>query len=92
MFRKGTTLIRKLVGDNAGKLKSTVISFVVDIIGDRFWKENPEIIGLKSMATYQPPNQINNVNNTAPSSPGTIGHASNGSSSQIIIVNSNQVK
>lgn len=93
MFRKGTTLIRKLVSDNTGKLKSAIILLVDDIIGDRFWKENPEIIGLKSMATYQRPNQTNNVNNTAPSSPSAIGHTTNnGSSSQVIIVNSNQVK
>lgn len=55
MFRKGTTLIRKLVLNEMGRLKPTVVPLTDDIIGDRFWKENPEVIGLKSLGTYQPP-------------------------------------
>ena len=62
LFRKGTTLIRKLVPDGTGRLKPAVVPLVDDIIGDRFWKENPEVLGLKSLATYQPPNLVNNVN------------------------------
>ncbi|XP_015516976.1 probable tRNA(His) guanylyltransferase [Neodiprion pinetum] len=53
-FRKGTTLVRKLVPDGNGRLKPLVVALVDDIIGDRFWKENPEVIGLKSLATFQP--------------------------------------
>lgn len=50
---------------------------------DRFWKENPEVIGLKSLATYQPPNLVNNVMKnamptTTPPSPTTnIKHMNN---------------
>lgn len=54
MFRKGTTLVRKLVPDVNGRLKPQVVALMDDIIGDRFWKENPEVIGLKSLATFQP--------------------------------------
>ncbi|KAH0948281.1 hypothetical protein HN011_011325 [Eciton burchellii] len=81
LFRKGTTLIRKLIPDGTGKLRSAVVPLIDDIIGDRFWKENPEVIGLKSLATYQPPNLANSINNTmsAPTSPSstTIKHGNN---------------
>lgn len=94
LFRKGTTLIRKLVPDGTGRLKPAVVSLVDDIIGDRFWKENPEVIGLKSLATYQPPNLTNSINkNTIPmpasSSPTTVNLGNNIlPSSQVINVNS----
>lgn len=76
LFRKGTTLIRKLIPDGTGRLKPAVVPLVDDIIGDRFWKENPEVLGLKSLATYQPPNLVNNVSSnpirtTKPPSPTT---------------------
>ena len=83
LFRKGTTLIRKLVPDGTGRLKPAVVPLVDDIIADRFWKENPEVIGLKSLATYQPPNLVNNVMKnamptTTPPSPTTnIKHMNN---------------
>ncbi|KZC03900.1 putative tRNA(His) guanylyltransferase [Dufourea novaeangliae] len=75
LFRKGTTLIRKLVPDGTGRLKPVVVPLVDDIISDRFWKENPEVIGLKSLATFQPANPANNtnikhVNNVPPPPPG----------------------
>jgi len=92
LFRKGTTLIRKLVPDGTGRLKSAVIPLVDDIISDRFWKENPEVIGLKSLATYQLPNLTNNVNTmpmSAPTSPTTMKLVNNIlPSSQAINVNS----
>ncbi|XP_018407459.1 PREDICTED: probable tRNA(His) guanylyltransferase [Cyphomyrmex costatus] len=66
LFRKGTTLIRKLVPDNTGRLKPTIVPLVDDIIGDRFWKENPEVIGLKSLATYQSFNLTTSCKNTMP--------------------------
>ena len=53
--------MRKLVSNGIGRLKPTVVPLNDDIIGDRFWKENPEVIGLKSLGTYQMP--INNMNN-----------------------------
>ncbi|XP_011706322.1 PREDICTED: probable tRNA(His) guanylyltransferase [Wasmannia auropunctata] len=92
MFRKGTTLIRKLIPDGTGRLNPAVVPLVDDIIGDRFWKENPEVIGLKSLATYQP-NLTNNSKNTMPmpipSSPPMMNLGSNVlPSSQVINVNS----
>lgn len=91
LFRKGTTLIRKLVPDGTGRLKPAVVPLIDDIIGDRFWKENPEVIGLKSLATYQPPNLANSIKNTksvsTPPSPTTIKHGNN-ISSQIINMSS----
>ncbi|KAL6257195.1 hypothetical protein P5V15_012124 [Pogonomyrmex californicus] len=93
LFRKGTTLIRKLVSGGTGKLKSAVVALVDDIIGDRFWKENPEVIGLKSLATYQPSSTLaNNINNTMSASttplPTTIKLGNNVlSSSQVTNVN-----
>ncbi|XP_043504433.1 probable tRNA(His) guanylyltransferase [Polistes fuscatus] len=81
MFRKGTTLLRKLVPDVTGRLKPVVVPLIDDIIGDRFWKENPEVIGLKSLATYQPPIINNAMKNTictsVPLSPGTLKHINN---------------
>ncbi|XP_011056450.1 PREDICTED: probable tRNA(His) guanylyltransferase isoform X2 [Acromyrmex echinatior] len=64
LFRKGTTLIRKLVPDSTGRLKPTIVPLIDDIIGDRFWKENPEVIGLKSLVTYQPPSLTNSFKST----------------------------
>lgn len=91
LFRKGTTLIRKLVPDGMGRLKPAVVPLVDDIIGDRFWKENPEVIGLKSLATYQPSNLTNSIKNTmpAPPSPTMVKLGNNiPPSSQVINVNS----
>ncbi|XP_050450038.1 probable tRNA(His) guanylyltransferase isoform X2 [Cataglyphis hispanica] len=86
---RGTTLIRKLVPDGTGRLKPAVVPLVDDIIGDRFWKENPEVIGLKSLTTYQPPNLANSIKNISmptPPSPITIKHGNN--VSQVINVSS----
>lgn len=89
LFRKGTTLIRKLVPDGTGKLKTAIVPLIDDIIGDRFWKENPEVIGLKSLTTYQPSHSANNTSAPTPSSPTAIKHGNN-ISSQVINVNSNK--
>lgn len=92
LFRKGTTLIRKLVPDGTGRLKSAVVPIVDDIIGDRFWKENPEVIGLKSLATYQPPNNINNTMPAPiPASPTIIKHE-NSVPSSLQVVNKNSTR
>lgn len=91
LFRKGTILIRKLVSDDTKKLKPAIVPLVDDIIGDRFWKENPEVIGLKSLATYQVPNLVNSTKNTmsvpVPPSP-TIAKLGNNVLPQVINVNS----
>jgi len=83
-----------LVPDGTGKLRSAVVPLIDDIIGDRFWKENPEVIGLKSLVTYQPPNLANNINNTmsAPTSPSstTIKHGNNLPSS-LQVINTNLI-
>ncbi|PSN54771.1 putative tRNA(His) guanylyltransferase [Blattella germanica] len=91
MFRKGTILVRKLCktpGD--GKLRQVVLPFYTDVIGDAFWRENSEILGLKSLQIYHPPNEENasnaNQNNQAnqeqakpPSRPESAASASSGS-------------
>jgi hypothetical protein len=62
MFRKGTVLIRKLcktTGD--GKLRHVVLPFYTDLIGDVFWKENPEILGMKSLQIYHQPTEDNSI-------------------------------
>lgn len=62
MFRKGTVLIRKLCkmpGD--GKLRHIVLPFYTDLIGDVFWKENPEILGMKSLQIYHRPTEDNSI-------------------------------
>ncbi|KAG5332080.1 THG1 guanylyltransferase, partial [Acromyrmex charruanus] len=89
LFRKGTTLIRKLVPDSIGRLKPTIVPLVDDIIGDRFWKENPEVIDLKSLVTYQPTSLTNSFKSTmsvpTPSSPTIVKLENNvPSSSQVI--------
>ncbi|XP_023717500.1 probable tRNA(His) guanylyltransferase [Cryptotermes secundus] len=62
MFRKGTVLIRKLCktpGD--GKLRHVVLPFYTDLIGDVFWRENPEILGMKSLQIYHRPTEDNSI-------------------------------
>ncbi|XP_057321367.1 probable tRNA(His) guanylyltransferase [Microplitis mediator] len=48
IFRKGSTLIKKLLPDDTGELKPTVITLNSDIIGDKFWEENPQILDPKA--------------------------------------------
>ncbi|XP_043277177.1 probable tRNA(His) guanylyltransferase [Venturia canescens] len=55
-FRKGTTLLRKIVTDESGKTKKMVVPFIGDIIGERFWRDNPEILGLKKQKTMKTEN------------------------------------
>lgn len=50
VFRKGTTLIRKLIASvKDNKLRQYIIPLYCDLMGEEFWKENPEIVGLKSL-------------------------------------------
>lgn len=48
--------------DQKGRLKQAVVPLVDDIIGDRFWKDNPEIIGLKSLEKYEPQKNTQKAN------------------------------
>lgn len=49
-YRRGTTLIRKLIPSPLdGKLRQFIIALHSDLTGDEFWKENSEIVGLKSL-------------------------------------------
>lgn len=71
LFRKGTTLIRKLVplpGD--GKFHQVVFPLCIDLTSDDFWRENSEILGLKPLTVFKPNNnpgfpvkrQMNDIN------------------------------
>lgn len=54
VFKKGTVLVRKLVSAlDDGKLKQYVIPLYCDLSDENFWKENTEILGLKSLHVYQ---------------------------------------
>jgi tRNA(His) guanylyltransferase len=56
MFRKGTTLVRKLVPcEKDGTMHQYILQLSCDIIGDSFWKENSEILGLKSLQVFHKP-------------------------------------
>lgn len=56
MFRKGTTLIRKLVrclkDDNC---RECILQLHCDIIGDSFWEENLEILRQESPQLFHKP-------------------------------------
>lgn len=59
LFRKGTTLIRKLVplpGD--GKVHQIVFPICVDLSSEEFWRENPEILALKPLPIFKPMNNM----------------------------------
>lgn len=49
LFRKGTILLRKLSKSPSDeKLRQVVLAVSEDMIRDKFWQENSEILGLKS--------------------------------------------
>lgn len=83
MFRKGTVLVRKLCktpGD--GKLRQVVLPFYTDLIGDTFWRENPEILGMKSLQVYHPPEDNSSTSsnveqNKSPSRPESVASTAN---------------
>lgn len=59
MFRKGTTLIRKLIPNDTNDTNNPyVIKLNCDIISDAFWMENWEILGLESLRVYDKPVDI----------------------------------
>ena len=45
VFRKGTILMRKKIPAENGKTKSAIVYIVDDLVGDKFWIENPELFG-----------------------------------------------
>lgn len=54
MFKKGTSLVRKLIVDpESGKNIHVVIPLYCDIISNTFWNENPEIIGLGKLQEFK---------------------------------------
>lgn len=61
-FRKGTTLLRKTLKDESGKTRKLVVPYVGDIIGDRFWLENPQILGLKKQESSKTRNTSSKPN------------------------------
>lgn len=56
MFRKGTTLIRKFTRrPDSENLGENILLLHCDIIGAKFWKDNPEILGLQEPQIYTIP-------------------------------------
>ncbi|XP_067001222.2 probable tRNA(His) guanylyltransferase isoform X2 [Anabrus simplex] len=62
IYRKGTILLRKLCKIHEDKkLRQVVVPFFTDMIGDAFWKEHSEILGLKSAQVYNQPSENNEI-------------------------------
>ncbi|XP_034252335.1 probable tRNA(His) guanylyltransferase [Thrips palmi] len=55
MYRKGTTLLRKVVNAPAAKPRHVILPFHTDLFNDKFWNEHSEILGLKSPQVYCEP-------------------------------------
>lgn len=56
LFRKGTTLVRKLVPNaKDNTMHQCILQLNCDVINDGFWKENFEILGLKSLQVFHKP-------------------------------------
>lgn len=52
MYRKGTTLVRKIVyDDKVNKERQVIIPIHVDMIHESFWKQNSEILTMKAPLT-----------------------------------------
>lgn len=65
MFRKGTSLVRKLiVNANSGKTIHVVIPLYCDIISNKFWNDNPEIMGLGKLREFRSTEDIVVFNGT----------------------------
>lgn len=57
MFRKGTILITKQIKLEGSKKKKVVIPIYDDLIKEKFWKENDELLDRKSPKLYEFPEQ-----------------------------------
>lgn len=56
IFRKGTTLIRKLVcSTKDNNCRECILQLHCDIIRDSFWEENYEILGQESLQLFHKP-------------------------------------
>lgn len=56
MFRKGTTLIRKLVPSTKDdSCRECILQLHCDIIRDLFWEDNFEILGQESLQLFHKP-------------------------------------
>lgn len=52
--------MRKLIPSPVdGKLRQLILPLHCDLMGDEFWKENPEIVGLKSLQVCHRPAHSN---------------------------------
>lgn len=57
MFRKGTILVTKQVKYNGDKTKKVVVPIYDDLIKDKFWKENDELLARKPPKPFDFPDQ-----------------------------------
>nr|CAD7596409.1 unnamed protein product [Timema genevievae] len=65
MYRKGTILLRKLCKHPVdGKLRQVVVPFFADMIAEAFWKEHPEVLGMKSLQIHVKQQEVNNEHPT----------------------------
>lgn len=56
MYRKGTTLLRKRIKHPLhGKMRQVILPLHTDMIQEKFWQENKEILELGSSSTYDFP-------------------------------------
>ncbi|KAG8281607.1 tRNA-histidine guanylyltransferase 1-like [Homalodisca vitripennis] len=52
-FKKGTSLVRKLIKQPGRKIELFAVPLHCDIIGDKFWEENPEILDCKAAMKFE---------------------------------------
>lgn len=57
MFRKGTILVTKQIKYDGGKTKKVVVPIYDDLIKDKFWKENDELLARKPPKPFDFPDQ-----------------------------------
>lgn len=53
IYRKGTTLIRKKIKNESGKSKVEIVALSESIIDDKFWIENPHLLGELNVQTVE---------------------------------------
>jgi tRNA(His) guanylyltransferase len=57
MFRKGTILVTKQIKREGSKKKKVIIPIYDDLIREKFWEENDELLERKSPKLYEFPDQ-----------------------------------
>lgn len=56
LYRKGTTLLRKKIkSPKHGKIRQVIIPFHIDMIQDRFWDDNKELLEMKAPGVFDWP-------------------------------------